>query len=149
MKDFLNSPLFWFLLGIFFLLVEISHFGFVLFFFGIGAFITAILTWAGVINSSVLQLIIFIVSSLLCLFVFRNKLSSVFKGKISGKDRSLEDVIGEKATVVATISPNAIDGKVEFHGTEWQAQSDITIEKGSVVEITGRDNLVLKVKPVS
>ena len=148
MNEFLNSALFWFLLGIFFLIIEISHFGFVIFFFGFGAFIVAILTWIGVIHSPVLQLIIFICSSLLCLFLFRNWLSSVFKGKISGKDESVNNIIGDKAVVVGEIKSNSLSGKVEYHGTLWQAQSENNIEKGVVVEITGRDNLILKVKPI-
>jgi membrane protein implicated in regulation of membrane protease activity len=148
MNEFLNSALFWFLLGIFFLLIEISHFGFVIFFFGFGAFIVAILTWGGVIHSPVIQLLIFICSSLLCLFLFRNWISSVFKGKISGKNQSVDNIIGEKAIVVIEISPNSISGKVEYNGTMWQAQSENDIEKGAVVEIISRDNLILKVKPV-
>jgi membrane protein implicated in regulation of membrane protease activity len=148
MNEFLNSALFWFLLGIFFLLVEISHFGFVLFFFGIGAFIVAVLTWAGVIHTPVFQLIIFIGSSLILLFTLRNWVASVFKGKISGKDKSVDEIIGDKAVVVIDVSPDTMNGKVEYHGTMWEAQSDIFIEKGKTVEIIGRDNLTLKVKPV-
>lgn len=148
MSEFLNSALFWFLLGVFFLLVEISHFGFVLFFFGLGSFIVAILTWTGLISAPVLQLVIFVVSSLLLLFLLRNWLASVFKGKISGKDRSVDEIIGEKAVVVNDVSPGTLNGKVEYHGTMWEAQSDIFIEKGKTVEITGRDNLTLKVKPI-
>jgi inner membrane protein len=148
MSEFLNSALFWFLLGVFFLLAELLHLGFVLFFFGLGAFIVAILTWAGVIGSPVLQLIIFAGSSLLLLFLLRNRLASVFKGKIYGKDKQVDEIIGEKAIVVIDVTPGALSGKVEYHGTMWDAQSDIFIEKGKTVEITGRDNLTLKVKPV-
>ena len=43
------------------------------------------------------------------------------------------------------IRPN-IGGKVEFHGTNWNAVADKEIEVGAVVEITGKDNLTLKVK---
>jgi len=146
MDNFFNSALFWFLLGIFFLLVEITHWGFVLFFFGLGSFLVAILTWTGLIHSPVLQLIIFIISSLLFLFVLRNKLSSVFKGKVAGKDQSVDEIKGEKVKVAEKIDSVALTGKVEFHGTIWQAESDTVIEKGDVAEITGRDNLILKVK---
>ena len=148
MGEFLNSALFWLLLGVFFFLAELLHFGFVLFFFGLGAFIVAVLTWTGVIGSPVSQLVIFVVSSLVLLFLLRNWLAAVFKGKIYGKDKQVDEIIGEKAVVVNDLTPGTLNGKVEYHGTMWEAQSDIFIEKGKTVEITGRDNLTLKVKPV-
>lgn len=152
MDTFFTSALFWFLLGIFFLLVEIIHYGFIFFFFGISAFIVAILTWLGITDSLTFQLLIFISTSLLSLFVLRNKLSIVFKGKISRKlepSQSLDNVKGEKAIVVSTIIPNKLDGKVELYGTIWEAQSEEVIEKGSVVEIVERINLTLLVKKIS
>lgn len=151
MNIYLTTSLFWFLLGIFFLLVEITHYGFIFFFFGIGAFIVAIATWIGITDSLTVQLSIFISTSLLSLILFRHKLSNTFKGRISGKlkaGESLDDIRGENAVVVTTIEPNKLDGKVEFHGTIWDAQSDEVIEIGSVVEIIERINLTFKVKPI-
>lgn len=147
----ITSAFFWFLLGIFFLAVEITHYGFIFFFFGIGAFLTAIISWIGITNSITVQLIFFILTSLITLFVFRRKLSSVFKGKVTGKMKpgdDIDNIAGERAIVKVRIGPNSLNGKVEFHGTLWEAQSDYVIEKDSVVEIVGRDNLTLKVKPV-
>ena len=43
----------------------------------------------------------------------------------------------------------ALDGKVEFNGTHWQAESDTTIAVGTTVEIVRRTNLILFVKPLS
>ncbi|RPI15394.1 MAG: hypothetical protein EHM58_14295 [Ignavibacteriae bacterium] len=149
MSNFINTPLFWFLLAILLMLIEISHFGFVFFFFGIGALITALITLTGLSNSLEINTAIFLVTSLLSLILLRRKMSSIFKGKISGKtdaSKSIGEVIGEKAIATAEIVPNSINGKVEFHGTIWSAQADEVIEKGKVVEIVGRNNLMLKVK---
>jgi membrane protein implicated in regulation of membrane protease activity len=37
-------------------------------------------------------------------------------------------------------------GKVEFHGTNWLAEADEEIAEGATVQITGKDNITLKVK---
>lgn len=78
-------------------------------------------------------------------------MSNVFKGKISGKlskGDSIDSIKGERAVVVAPIHSDGLAGKVEFHGTIWEAQSDSEIEKDAIVEIVDRENLTLKVKPV-
>ncbi|MBI5214766.1 MAG: NfeD family protein [Ignavibacteriae bacterium] len=152
MNTFLTSALFWFLLGIFFLLVEIYNYGFIFFFFGIGAFIVAMITWIGIIDSLTVQILMFLIISLVSLVFFRNTLSDTFKGKIFGKlkpGQSFDDIKGEKAIVLSKIEPNKLDGKVEYHGTVWYAQSDEILEKGHVVEIVERVDLTLKVKKVS
>jgi inner membrane protein len=151
MSNFINTPLFWFLLGILFMVIELSHFGFVFFFFGIGAIITALLSLTGISHSIEVNTIIFLVISLLSLALLRRKMSNVFKGKISSKadaGKATGEIIGEKALSTVKIVPNSINGRVEFHGTIWNAQSDEVIEKGKVVEITGRTNLTLTVKAV-
>ncbi|HCA43270.1 MAG TPA: hypothetical protein DEP28_08465, partial [Bacteroidetes bacterium] len=38
--------------------------------------------------------------------------------------------------------------KVEFNGSIWEADSEFYIDRGTTVEITERNNLTLKVKPV-
>ena len=143
--------LFWFILGVAFFIIEMAVPGFVLMFFGIGAWITAILTWIGILPSIPLQIGVFIVSSVVTLFLFRTKLSNYFKGRISGKaepEDVLTSVKGLKAVVKKEILPGEVIGKVEFNGTLWNAEADEQIAEGSVVEIIERKNLVLKVKPL-
>src|SRR5205085_6514321 len=123
MAEFLHTPLFWLFLGIFFMLIETTHWGFTFFFFGIGAFFTAIFTWIGVTNSLIPQMILFIVSSLFFLFLLRQKMSNVFKGRISAKDGLKDDIKGGRGIVVAHIYSDKKYGKVEFHGTVWEAKS--------------------------
>jgi len=142
--------LLWFILGVAFFIVEMVVPGFVLMFFGIGAWVTAILTWIGIIHPFPLQIIVFILSSVITLFLFRTKLSNYFKGRISGKaepEDSLTSVKGQKAVVKKEIFPGEVVGRVEFNGTLWNAEADEQIPEGTVVEIVERKNLVLKVKP--
>lgn len=140
------SVLFWFILGVVLFIIELVVPGFVLMFFGIGAWITAILTWAGVIQSFPWQVVIFISSSVITLFLFRSRLSNYFKGKSSDSEDSLISVKGQKAIVKKEITPGELGGKVEFNGTRWNAEAEEFIPEGTVVQIVERKNLVLKVK---
>ncbi len=142
--------LLWFILGVAFFIIEMVMPGFVLMFFGIGAWITAILIWLGVLHSFPLQIVVFILSSVITLFLLRTKLSNYFTGRISGKaepEDSMTSVRGQKAVVKKEILPGEVVGKVEFNGTLWNAEAEEQISEGTVVEITERKNLILKVRP--
>ena len=49
--------------------------------------------------------------------------------------------------VKTAITPKA-GGRVELHGTSWQAEAEMEIPEGTIVEITAKDNITLKVKPL-
>ncbi|MES9930064.1 MAG: NfeD family protein, partial [Candidatus Thiodiazotropha sp. 6PDIVS] len=40
------------------------------------------------------------------------------------------------------------DGDVRVHGEIWHARSEQSLKKGQLVEVTGREGLVLKVSPI-
>jgi membrane protein implicated in regulation of membrane protease activity len=145
------AELLWFIAGLIMLFAELAMPGFVIIFFGIGAWITALAIWLGLVNTFSAQLVTFLVSSMVSLVLFRKKGMRYFGGKISGKlapEQSLDDIKGEKAVVVNAIKPRSLDGKVEFNGTMWTAESDVEIAPGAVVEVVERTNLTLKVKPL-
>jgi len=140
--------LIWFIAGIFFLLTEILLPGFIIFFFGIGGLVTSLFTYIFNIDSIIVQILIFISSSVLSLVFLRNTFSKLFRGKVSG-DKVLEDeFVGKRAVVIHEIIPDSLSGKVEFNGTNWEAKSDSFIDKGTVVEIIERKDLKLIVKPL-
>ena len=58
---------------------------------------------------------------------------------------NMKEFVGQKVVVVSKILPK-VGGKVELHGTNWQAEADEEIDEGAVVEIVGKNNLTLKVK---
>jgi membrane protein implicated in regulation of membrane protease activity len=149
MSDWLNPGLAWFLIGLVCIVAELMLPGFVVIFFGFGAWVTALLLWFGWISSFEVQLITFITATVLSLVLFRKQGRRYFEGKISGKLRpgqDLEDLAGERGIAASDIIPGHLDGKVEFRGTLWQAISDARITRGSVVEIVRRQNLQLIVK---
>jgi inner membrane protein len=145
----INSSLFWFLLGIALMLLELVLPGFVVIFFGFGALITALLSYLGIVNDIIFQLAVFIVSSLLTLAIFRKRFSSSFKGNVARtlkKGESIDNIAGDKVIVRAEIIPGQLGGKVEYNGTAWDADSDENIKSGEVAIIIERNNLRLKVK---
>jgi inner membrane protein len=147
----ITPELLWFLAGIIIMLSELLLPGFIIIFFGLGAWVTALAVLLGIGGGFNIQLIICLVSSLFLLFLFRKKGQRYFKGKVTGKlgpDESIDDVRGQRVVVKAAIHPNEIGGKVEFHGTLWEAVSEVPMDAGSVAEIVERSNLTLKVRPL-
>lgn len=149
LSDWLRPELIWFLVGLLLMLLEFVVPGFIIFFFGVGAWIVALIClFTGIsINT---QLIVFLITSILLLLLLRKSMSRVFVGykkygKPSDDDRS--EFVGKRAVVVRKIDP-AAGGKIELHGTSWSAESETGefIEEGTVVEITGKQGLTLKVR---
>lgn len=152
MGEGLPAELLWFLLGLVLILSELVLPGFVIIFFGIGAWITALGMLIGVADAFNAQLILFLLSSILSLILFRKHGKKYFQGRVShtlDDVAALDDVRGERALVIEDIVPSTLSGRVEFHGTHWKAIADQEIKKGAPVEILERHDLTLKVKPLS
>lgn len=146
-KDFLKPELVWFLVGLVLLILEFVLPGLIIFFFGVGACIVALVCLVTDIGVNA-QLAIFIVTSVLSLLCLRRWLKAIFVGHMTSKQDMTEDLrefVGERAVVKEKITPK-LAGKVEFHGTNWAAEADEEIAEGAVVEIIGKDNITLKVK---
>ena len=147
LKEFLKPELIWFLVGIVLLVMEFVMPGLIIAFFGFGACVVALVCLFTDISLDT-QLIIFITASVLSLLCLRKWLKGIFLGHTTSKQDLKEDIaefVGQKVVVKKKIVPN-IGGKVEFHGTNWQARADEEIAAGAVVEIIGKENLTLKVK---
>jgi membrane protein implicated in regulation of membrane protease activity len=146
-KEFLKPELIWFLVGVILLVMEFVMPGLIIAFFGVGACVVALVCLFTDISLNA-QLIIFIGSSVLSLLCLRRWLKGIFIGHTKSKQDMTEDLrefVGERAVVKEKITPK-LPGKIELHGTNWQAQADEEIPPGAVVEIIGKDNLTLKVK---
>ena len=148
MNDFIvNRPeLVWFILGLILLLAELVLPGFVIFFFGVGAWITALvcLFFNPGIN---LQVVIFAVTSVIVLLIFRKMIRNKFiynKNDISGEIE--DEFTGKEAVAVADFGADKT-GKVEFKGTSWKAELKSEIVAGQKVIIQEKDNFKLIVKP--
>lgn len=150
LKDWLKPELIWFIAGLTMLLLEFVIPGLIIFFFGVGAFIVALLCIFFDISINV-QLLIFLVSSTLLLVALRRWLSTTFMGHVGFRQdtaENLDDFSGGRATVIREIRPN-MPGRVEFHGSHWDAESDEEIPEGAQVVVVGKNNITLKVRTIN
>ena len=145
------SAMWWFLIGLGIMLVELALPGFVIIFFGIGAWITAFLVWVGVLDSLNAQLLAFVGASIASLLALRGWLQRTVQGRVSDEELSetgLDDFIGHKAKVSVAISPDSTEGRVDFRGTGWAASARVAIPAEVTVRIVSKDNLTLQVEPI-
>jgi membrane protein implicated in regulation of membrane protease activity len=148
-NEWAKPELVWFIIGLIMLLIEFALPGLIIFFFGIGAWIVALSCYFFNISLN-LQLLLFILSSTFLLLTLRKWLKSVFTGRSGSPEEpaeKLEEFLGERAIVTKDIFPDSV-GRVEFHGTQWNAVAGEAIPKGKHVEIIGKDNITFEVKPV-
>lgn len=140
----------WALLGIVLIFCEFIIPGLVIAFFGGGALITALTTWLGLTPSLALQLLVFMVSSLLLLGLLRRFLKRTFLGseKEGSEGMNFNVEIGKIVPVVEFIEPGVVGGKVRYQGAPWSARSTESVAPGESVRITGCDNLTLIVEKV-
>jgi len=140
--------LMWLTIGVTFFVLEMAVPGFILFFFGLAAWLTALgcyfFPWS--VNT---QLAVFLILSLVCLFGLRGIVKKVFIG--DKKDAEPDSILangGEKCVITNAIKPPA-EGQVKFAGTFWRAEADEEIEAGEVVEIVHQNDLLITVKKLA
>ncbi|MBE7176604.1 MAG: NfeD family protein [Mucilaginibacter polytrichastri] len=144
MDALFNVAVIWFGLGLAFFLLEFLVPGFILFFFGVGAWIVALVTLFAPISIN-FQLTLFAASSVLCVLFFRNWAKTRL-GMYRLPRQLLEDeFIGKTGIAETPITPVA-NGKITFRGTSWDASSEDHIDAGENVMITGNQSIVLRVK---
>lgn len=142
---FEKPELFWFFIGLGLLLAELVIPGFFIIFFGIGAWVTALvcLIWEPSVN---LQIVIFGVISLLALIGLRKMIQRKLFDK-EDRGAHIEDEFTGKEGVAASDFGSDNIGKVSFKGTTWMAESKAAIREGQRIIIVGKDNMKLLVEP--
>src|SRR4030042_3546765 len=126
---FSRPELVWFILGLILLLLELVVPGFVIFFFGVGAWITALVCL--IANPGVnLQVIIFAVFSVISLLAFRKLIQKKFFYSKDSRSEAVEDEFTGKEALAIEDFGSDKNGKVEFKGTNWKAESGSEIKKG-------------------
>ena len=149
---FIDPALYWLIIGVMLLFLEMALPGFVLFFFGLAALITALVTWLIPIAIA-WQLGLFIVASVVSLVTLRDLIQRRFFNAAvteEGEDAD-EDVIlavqGDRAVVAVEIAPPA-EGRINYSGTSWRATADEKIEEGEIVAVVRQDDLVIHVEKI-
>lgn len=142
---FKSAIFIWFAIGLVFSILEFLIPGLIIIFFGLGGIITSIV--CAIFNIGIdAQIVIFLTTSLVSLFVLRKYLKSKYFDEESDENMSLEqEFIGETAVAINDFASNGI-GKVEFNGTQWNAESTNEIKKGDLLEIIDKKSIKLIVK---
>lgn len=145
--DFTSPFLIWFIAGIALFFLELFVPAFVLFFFGVGAWLTALVCWLTPVGING-QLLIFIASSLVALFTLRRLITRVFRGNAKGDEGdSAFARPGSHGEVVTAIHPPA-EGRIKYAGSSWRAVADEEIAIGEIVAIVSQQGLLMKVSRV-
>lgn len=140
------ATIIWATLGILLILSELVVPGFVVFFFGLGALLNALLVGIipGLGTRIPLQLVLWAVSSGVSLALLRRYFAKAFRGSVLDSSRD-EEFVGSTAEVSERISPEK-PGRVRFEGTTWTAVTyDESIEPGERVDIIQKDGTKLVV----
>lgn len=145
--SFFSKPeLIWFFVGLILFLAELVLPGFVIFFFGVGAWVTALVCLIGHPGINV-QFIIFGVTSILSLVALRRIIQEKFFYSKESLSEGVEDEFtGKEAKALSNFGPGE-QGKVEFKGTTWKAESKSEINTGEIVLIKEKLNFKLIVEP--
>ena len=135
--------IFWFILFIIFIIIEVLTINLVTIWFAIGALITGISAFF--IDNVILLWIIFIVTSIIDLLITKPLIKKFKLNKV--EPTNLDRVIGKIGFVSEDILPHKI-GEVKVDGKRWSAIASQKIYKDSKVEILAIDGVKLRVKEV-
>jgi membrane protein implicated in regulation of membrane protease activity len=149
---FIDPALYWLIIGVLLFFLELALPGFILFFFGLGAIITAAAAWLTPISIA-WQLGVFIVASVAALLTLRNFIQNRFLSQPVAEDGEPEDedivyaMPGDRGVVSTTINPPA-EGRIKYSGTSWRATADEKIEEGEIISVVRQTDLVIHVEKV-
>ncbi len=146
-----SASLTWFLIGVVFLFAELAMPGLILIFFCFGSWIVTLTLLVSEVSVQV-QLVVFLLASLVLLFTLRKLFMRTFGGRLKdGADKELSDrAVGRQALVTTAIRP-AVPGEIKFRGSFWRAAADVDIPEGATVVIEGPgsdDGLTFRVRPL-
>ena len=130
----------WFIAFMVLIIIEFLTVNLVTIWFVIGSLAALVASYFT--NSLIIQIIVFIIFSIITLFFTRTIMRN-FKG-ISAIPSDPEKIIGKVGTVVKRISKENY-GEVKVHGGLWVACSNDSIEVGEKVKVIGLDDHKLTV----
>jgi inner membrane protein len=143
----LDRPeLFWFALGLVLFLLEVVVPGFIIFFFGVGAWVTALVCLLFDPGTN-LQIVIFGITSILSLIALRRIIQKKFFYNKENLSEEVEDEFTGKEGIATADFNSENRGKIEFKGTSWKAESKSAIKEGQTVIVIEKVNFTLIVEP--
>jgi len=136
--DILSKPeLIWFIIGLIFLVLELILPGFVVFFFGLGAWVTSLVCLLADPGTN-LQMTIFALTSVITLVAFRRMLKKKFFTSNDINSTSVDDEFTGGKALALTSFKRGSKGKVEYKGTTWSATSEKDVAECNTIIILNR-----------
>lgn len=135
-------PFIWAIAGLLMIVSEFVITDFVMFFFGLGALLTGVLTFfvPGIADSLLLQFLLWGGFSGLSLLTLRRYFGRTFRGK-RFDSKAQDHLVGRNARVVEEILPNS-PGRISCDGTTWKAVSyDEHFSSGEKVTIIQQEGI--------
>ncbi|MBQ0115340.1 MAG: NfeD family protein [Bacteroidales bacterium] len=149
MIDYFSANIwqFWALLCVICLILELSSGDFFIMCFSIGAFFTAIATAFN--PTFTVQVIVFIVVSVLCLMFIRPVMLKYFHKVKDERKSNAEAIIGRVGRVSETIEEGG-HGRVAIDGDDWKAISadGSEIARGEKVKVVEMESIIITVERV-
>jgi len=137
---------FWTLIGMICLILELTSGDFFLMCFSIGAFVTAVCS--AFVPGFMVQIIIFVVASLLCLLFVRPVALKYFHRKDPDRLSNVDAMVGRVGVVTEAILEGGY-GRVKIDGDSWKAcgANNIAIAKDTRVEVVSMASTIITVRP--
>lgn len=143
--------LFWIILGVGLIIAETFTFGFVLFWFGIGALAAALAGFFGV--GIIGQFIIFAVVSVALTVMSRTIFAKYYShGDADALKMGIDALPGQIGTVTSKSKGALNEAAVKVYGSTWTAfpvDGENTLEEGEKVEVVRVQGASIYVRPVS
>lgn len=134
---------FWLILAGIFFIAEIITVGFLVFWLGVGALLTALVSIFT--DNVIIQTTVFVISSSILIFCTRT-----LAKKLSNEDTKITNaysIIGQTGIVTKDIFENEV-GQIKVGSEVWTANSNIAITKGTQVRIISIDGVKAIVEPI-
>lgn len=149
MLDYFSANLWqlWAILAVVCLIVELMTGGFFIICFAIGAMAAALTTLFG---GLALQVVVFIIFSAVSVFMVRPFALRYLHENKPAPVSNADALLGRVGRVSETIVAGGF-GRVAIDGDDWKAQAtgtDTDIAEGSLVQVTGRESIIIDVEPV-
>ena len=137
----------WLIISGFFFIIEIFTVGFLVFWFGVGALITMIVSIF--VDNIIVQATVFLITSTILLFTTRPFVDKFTKDDDDNKTNAFA-IEGKIGKVVTTIDPIEGKGQIKINGELWSAKSldDTCISQDTKVIVEKIDGVKAIVKPV-
>lgn len=143
-----NLWIFWGVVSVACLILELISGGFFIICFAIGGIASAI---SALLGANVYwQIFVFALFSLLSIFGVRPfALKYLHRNDSSSRVSNADAIMGRTGFVSETIEEGAF-GRVAIDGDDWKAVSEngLSIPKGSKVEVVGRESIIITVRQV-